>query len=284
MHLLYFRFWMKVMQELGLVDGREPVKRLVTQGIVNGPDGRKMSKRFGNVVSPRAIVGRYGADVTRLFILFAGPPQDDMKWSDEQVEGISRFVNRVWRHWQTVKSAAAGAKTADAALAVSGTPAGDLRRKTHKTIRKFTRDLENLQFNTCVAGLMELSNVLGDVPPGDAGTNGALREAYEAFALLASPLAPHLAAELWSGLGRTDELQFAAWPGFDEALVVDDQVTYAVQVNGKLRGEILVPAAASEDDIKSVAQAHEKVAAQLEGKTVRKVVVVKGRLVNFVAT
>ncbi len=282
MHLLYFRFWTKVMQELGLCAEREPVKRLVTQGIVNGPDGRKMSKRFGNVVSPRDIVGRYGADVTRLFILFAGPPQDDMKWSDEQVEGIYRFVNRVWRHFQASLPALSKVSRQAACGAAPGTPAHELRKKTHKTIRKLTRDLDNLQFNTCVASLMELSNALIDTKGDDEATAGATREAYESFALMLSPLAPHLAAELWHLLGRTDELQFASWPTFDEALTVDDTVTYAVQVNGKLRGEVAVPAAASEDEIKALATSHEKVASQLEGKQIRKVVVVKGRLVNFV--
>jgi len=280
LHLLYFRFWTKVMQELGLCESREPVKRLVTQGIVNGPDGRKMSKRLGNVVSPRAIVGRYGADVTRLFILFAGPPQDDMKWSDEQIEGIYRFVNRVWRHFNAV-----GAQLVDAppaGVAAESPAAMELRRKVHKTIRKFTRDIDNLQFNTCVAALMELSNATQELTADAPATRAALREAYEAFALLLSPLAPHLAAELWSRLGRTDELQLAPWPEHDAALVVDDEVTYAVQVNGKLRAELRVAVSMDDEALKAQALAQPKVAAQVEGKSVRKVVIVKGRLVNFV--
>ncbi len=283
MHLLYFRFWTKVMQELGLCSTREPVKRLVTQGIVNGADGRKMGKRFGNGVSPKEIVAKYGADVIRLFILFAGPPQDDMKWSDEQVEGVNRFVNRLWRQVLAALPGIAGIPVSAAAEANAGSPAAELRKKTHKTIRKFTRDIDSLQFNTCVSSLMELSNTLADVKPdGTRGTAGAIREALESFALLLSPLAPHLAAELWSRLGRAEELQFHPWPAWDEKLTVDDLVTYAVQVNGKLRGEMQVAATASEDEIKSAAGAAEKVALHLTGKTIRKTVVVKGRLVNFV--
>ncbi len=277
LHLMYFRFWTKVMQELGLCEAREPVKRLVTQGIVNGPDGRKMSKRFGNVVSPRDIVEQYGADVTRLFILFAGPPQDDMKWSDDQVEGISRFLNRVWRHFQSVKK-----DLNDEERLAAETGVNPLRRKTHKTIRKLTHDIDNLQFNTCVSALMELSNAIGAVDSTQPAPFSALREAYEAFALLLSPLAPHFAAELWEQLGRADEIQLHSWPAWDEALTVDELVTYAVQVNGKLRGEVQVPATADDEEIKATARQAERVAAHLGDKPVRKAIVIKGRLVNFV--
>lgn len=284
LHLLYFRFWTKVMNELGLCAVREPVDRLVTQGIVNGPDGRKMSKRFGNVVSPREIVGRHGADVTRLFILFAGPPQDDMRWSDDQVEGMSRFVNRVWRLFQRVLPLIDGVPASAAAEAAPGSAAQAIRKKTHKTLRKYANDFENLQFNTCVAALMELSNVLQDakVDPADRGMLGALREALEAFSVLLSPLAPHLASELWQRLGRKEELTFVPWPVFDPELVVDDVVTYAVQVNGKLRGEVQVPAGAPQHEVEAAAKTVEKVQPHLEGKTIRKAIVVPGRLVNFV--
>jgi leucyl-tRNA synthetase len=284
MHLLYFRFWTKVMNELGLTSVREPVRRLVTQGIVNGPDGRKMSKRLGNVVSPRAIVGKYGADVTRLFVLFAGPPQEDMKWSDDQIEGIARFVNRVWRLFNDTLPATRAVGRAELETVKAGTAAHELRKKTHKTIRKVTRDVDNLQFNTCVSGLMELSNKITDTAGPDIGADAAaaIREAFETFALLASPFAPHLAAEMWSRLGRSEELQFHPWPVESEALTVDELVTYAVQVNGKLRGEVQVPAAADDDEIKRLARAADKVGAHLEGKSIRKEIVVKGRLVNFV--
>lgn len=286
LHLLYFRFWTKVMQELGLCDVREPAKRLITQGIVNGPDGRKMSKRLGNVVSPKDIVAKYGADVTRLFILFAAPPQEDLKWSDEQVEGIWRFQNRVWRNFNQALPAMLAAPEGAEASAASGSAAHELRKKTHKTIRKFVRDLDALQFNTCIAGLMELNNKIqetGAPAEGDTALAGALREAWATFALLMQPLAPHMACELWSRLGREEELGLQPLPAFDEALVQDEVVTYAVQVNGKLRGEVQVPADAADDAIKAAARAVEKVVPHLEGKTIRKEIVVKGRLVNFVA-
>jgi leucyl-tRNA synthetase len=283
MHLLYFRFWTKVMNELGLCSTREPAKRLVTQGIVNGADGRKMSKRFKNGVSPTEMVSKYGADVIRLFILFASPPQDDMKWSDEQVEGSWRFVNRIWRQLTGALPELASVQVSAANDAQSGTPAHELRKKTHKTIKKFTRDIDNLQFNTCVSNLMELSNTINDTKfDGTPATAGAVREALESFALLLSPLAPHLAAEMWSRLGRTEELQTYSWPTWDESLTIDDLVTYAVQVNGKLRGEMQVALTASEDEIKAAALALDKVKAQTEGKSIKKAVVVKGRLVNFV--
>jgi leucyl-tRNA synthetase len=283
MHLLYFRFWTKVMQELGLCSVREPVQKLVTQGIVNGADGRKMGKRYGNGVSPKEIVGKYGADVIRLFILFAGPPEDDMKWSDEQVEGAWRFVNRIWRQLTGVLAEISSVPREAADEAVSGTQAHELRKKTHKTIRKFTRDIDNLQFNTCVSNLMELSNTIGDTKPdGTRATAGALREAFETFALLISPLAPHLAAEMWFRLGRTEELQFFPWPTWNDALTVDDMVTYAVQVNGKLRGEVPMALTATDEEVKDAAKQIEKVKQYLDGKSIKKAVVVKGRLVNFV--
>jgi len=283
LHLLYFRFWTKVMQELGLCTVREPVRRLVTQGIVNGPDGRKMSKRLGNVVSPRDIIAKHGADVTRLFILFASPPQEDMKWSDEQAEGVSRFVNRVWRTFVPVQERLAAACVAKAKEAAPGSPAHELRRRTHKTVRKFTQDLDNLQFNTCVASLMELSNALGEAKPdGSAELDGALREGFETFALLASPMAPHLAAELWSRLGRTEELGFQPLPAFDPALVADDVVTYAVQVNGRVRAELRVANSADAEAVKAEALALPKVQVHVAGKPIRKAIVVPGRLVNFV--
>lgn len=285
LHLLYFRFWTKVMQELGLCEVREPATRLITQGIVNGPDGRKMSKRLGNVVSPKEIVAKYGADVTRLFILFSAPPQEDMKWSDEQLDGTWRFVNRVWRNFHASLPAMRAAGQGVEREAQSGTAAHELRKKTHKTVRKFLRDLDALQFNTCIAGLMELNNKIQELgaPGADEPLAGALREAWETFALLIQPLAPHLGAELWSELGRTEEILLMPLPEFDEALVVDDVVTYAVQVNGKLRGEVQVSADADDESIKALAQANEKVSAHLDGKTVRKAIVVRGRLVNFVA-
>jgi len=273
LHLLYFRFWTKVMQELGLVGIDEPAQKLVTQGIVKGRDGEKMSKSKGNVVSPREIIEEFGADTARLFILFAAPAEKDMDWSDEQVQGQHRFLGRVWRLVQSSLPRIEGVKA-------GGAP-DELRRKTHKTILRVTQQLERLQFNTAISSLMELSNAAMDW----TGEPGSLREALQVLVQLLSPLAPHVAEELWRELGHVGdkaELGLSPWPEADPALVVDDAYQMAVQVNGKLRGEVQVAASADDAEIRDMAARDPKVAGWLQGKTVKKVVVVPKRLVNFV--
>ena len=272
LHLLYFRFWTKVMQDLGLVGIDEPAQKLVTQGIVKGPDGEKMSKNKGNVVSPREIIEEFGADTARLFILFAAPAEKDIDWSDEQVQGQHRFLGRVWRLVQASLPRIAGVKA-------GGAP-DELRRKTHKTILKVTQQLERLQFNTAISSLMELSNAAMDW----TGDPASLRESLEVLVQLLSPLAPHAAEELWRELGHEDELELgiSPWPVADPALVIDDAYQMAVQVNGKLRGEVQVSASADDAEIRDMAARDPKVAGWLQGKTVKKVVVVPKRLVNFV--
>jgi len=270
LHLLYFRFWTKVMQELGLCAIDEPAQKLVTQGIVKGRDGEKMSKSKGNVVSPREIIDEFGADTARLFILFAAPAEKDMDWSDEQVQGQHRFLGRVWRLVQGNLQTIEGVK--------AGGPPDDLRRRTHKTILRVTQQLERLQFNTAISSLMELSNAATDW----SGAPGSLREALEVLVQLLAPFAPHTAEELWRGLGHTAELSRLQWPDADPALVVDDAYQIAVQVNGKLRGEVQVAASANDAEIRDMASRDPKVAGWLQGKTVKKVVVVPKRLVNFV--
>ena len=281
MHLLYFRFWTMVMKELGLVPVDEPVKRLVTQGIVNGPDGRKMSKRWGNVVSPRDIVGKYGADAARAFVLFAGPPEKDIDWSDEQVEGASRFLARVWRlaysHHETANEKRALGGETGQALAI--------RKAAHKALKRVTEDIERLGFNTAIARVMELVNFLTPFPPSaDPAERAAMAEAVRLVAVMLSPVAPHLADQISEDYGATATLQEQGWPAFDPALAAEDAVTYAVQVNGKLRGQVQVPVDMPEEEVKALAAKDEKVSAHLEGKTVRKVVFVPKRLVNFVVS
>jgi leucyl-tRNA synthetase len=286
MHLLYFRFWHRVMHQLGLVHEDEPCKRLVTQGIVNGPDGRKMSKRWGNVVTPGPMVEKYGADTLRLFILFAAPPEKDIDWSDEQVDGLFRFISRVWRLFH----ARQGCFRAAAPEALAGAKGEflELRRKTHRTIQRVTDGFEKeLKFNTGIAALMELVNALYQLEPGeDVSERAAVREALVAVAAMLAPFAPHVAEELWHGVlgppSRERLLADEPWPSFDPALVVADTVTIAVQVNGKLRGEVQAPAAAGEAEVRALAEAEERVKAHLAGKTVRKVVFVPKRLMNFV--
>jgi leucyl-tRNA synthetase len=284
MHLLYFRFWHRVMHELGLTQEDEPCRRLVTQGIVNGPDGRKMSKRWGNVVTPGPIIQKYGADTIRLFILFAAPPEKDIDWSDEQVEGLFRFLSRVWRIFHARQECFAAP---EAALAKAAGTFQELRRKTHRTIRKVTEGLEGeLKFNTSIAALMELVNELYALEPKAEPERAAVREALLAVAALLAPFAPHAAEELWHEVGgvavRERLLAVEPWPAYDPALVAADTVTIAVQVNGKLRGEVQAPVSAGEAEVRALAEAEERVKAHLAGKTVRKVVFVPKRLLNFV--
>src|SRR5512133_1759013 len=285
MHLLYFRFWHRVMHQLGLVFEDEPCRRLVTQGIVNGPDGRKMSKRWGNVVQPGPMMDRYGADTLRLFILFAAPPEKDIDWSDEQVDGLFRFLARVWRLFHARQDCFA---VGDAAvLAAAQGEFLELRRRTHRTIQRATEGFEKeLKFNTGIAALMELVNELYQLDPKADPDRAAVREALVAVATLLAPFAPHVAEELWHEVlgaeARERLLADAPWPAFDPALVVADTVTIAVQVNGKLRGEVQAAASAGEADVRALAEAEERVKAHLAGKTVRKVVFVPKRLMNFV--
>jgi leucyl-tRNA synthetase len=284
MHLLYFRFWHRVMHQLGLVQEDEPCTRLVTQGIVNGPDGRKMSKRWGNVVTPRPMVERFGADTVRLFMLFASPPEKDIDWSDEQVEGLFRFLGRVWRLFHA-RQECFGA--GEAARKDAAGPWLELRRRTHRTVKRVTEGFgADLKFNTSIAALMELVNELYALEPASEPERAAVREALVALATLLAPFAPHAAEELWhevlgkASLGRL--LATEPWPGFDPALVAADTVTIAVQVNGKLRGEVQAPVAAGEGEVRALAEAEERVKAHLAGKTVRKVIFVPKRLMNFV--
>jgi leucyl-tRNA synthetase len=270
LHLLYFRFWTMVMSELGLCAISEPAQKLVTQGIVKGRDGEKMSKSKGNVVSPREIIGEFGADTARLFILFAAPAEKDMDWSDEQVQGQFRFLGRIWRLVQAALPKIGDAKANGAA--------DDLRRRTHKTILRVTQQLERLQFNTAISSLMELSNAAIDW----TGDPASLRECLEVLVQLLAPFAPHISEQLWRELGRTEELVLLQWPEADPALVVDDAYQIAVQVNGKLRGEVQVAASANDIEIRDTAARDPKVAGWLQGKTIKKVVVIPKRLVNFV--
>jgi leucyl-tRNA synthetase len=284
MHLLYFRFWHRVMRQLGLVHEDEPARRLVTQGIVNGPDGRKMSKRWGNVVTPGPMVDKYGADTLRLFILFAAPPEKDIDWSDEQVDGLFRFLARIWRLFHARQEAFSAPESA---LAQASGDFLELRRRTHRTIKRVTEGFEGeLKFNTGIAALMELVNALYALEPKTDPERAAVREALVALATLLSPFAPHVAEELWHEVqgpaARERLLAEEPWPAFDPALVVADTVTIAVQVNGKLRGEVQAPAAAGEADVRALAEAEERVKAHLAGKTVRKVVFVPKRLINYV--
>ncbi len=279
MHLLYFRFWSRWMKILGLSPVDEPVTRLITQGIVNGPDGRKMSKRWGNVVAPSSIVGRYGADTVRTYVLFAGPPERDFDWSDDQVEGAHRFLKRLWALASTHHAAAAAARHA-------GPWEGralEIRRLAHKCVRRVGESIERLSFNTAIAGVMECLNGLSAVETlGSEAEKAAMGEAMRLLALVLTPFAPHLCEEIAQAYGATQCTVTQTWPAYEAALVVDDVLPYAVQVNGKLRAEVQLPASAGEAEVRAAAEAEARVQAHLTGRSVRKVVFVPRRLINFV--
>ena len=292
LHLLYSRFILKVLHDAGCVSFREPFNALFTQGMIckrSEKDGQlyKMSKSKGNVVSPDELIREYGADTLRLYTLFIGPPEKDAEWNDTAVEGSFRFLNRVWRRVYETREVLAGSAGLATDLATMEAPERDLYRKLHESIAKITRDLEgDFHFNTAIAAIMELMNAI-EALPLDAASSTArravYREAVESMVVLLSPFAPHIAEELWRELGHTDSVMRAAWPVASEAAMKRDQIEMALQVNGKVRGRILVSAGADAKTIEGEALADPNVAKWLEGKTVKKVVVVPGRLVNIAA-
>jgi leucyl-tRNA synthetase len=267
------------MKVLGLAPTDEPVTRLVTQGIVNGPDGRKMSKRWGNVVSPANIVERYGADTVRMYVLFAGPPERDFDWSDEQVEGQHRFLRRVWalaalHHDRAARTDGPGPVTGKAL---------EIRRAAHKCVKRVGEAIERLSFNTAIADVMKCVNALYDAGAlENEGEAAAMGEAIRLLTAVLTPFAPHLADALAEAYGARESTAAQPWPAYDPALVVDEVLPYAVQVNGKLRGEIRIAADAGETEVRAAAEAEEKVRTALAGKPLRKVVFVPRRLINFV--
>ena len=281
LHLLYARFFTKALRDLGYVNVGEPFKNLLTQGMVI-KDGAKMSKSKGNVVDPDALIDRYGADTARLFSLFAAPPEKDLDWSDQGVEGSYRFLSRVWRLVYDTLPFVAGAGAVDPSTLSD--EARGLRRTVHKTIRKVTDDLdERFHFNTAIAAVMELVNALYAFEPKNAQENAAvLKEAVESVVLMLSPFVPHVTEELWEALGRQGGVEAAGWPVWDEAATIDEELLIVVQVNGKLRGKLTVPVDASEDAVKEAAFADEKVKPWLDGKQIRKAIYVPGKLLNLV--
>ena len=281
LHLLYARFFTKVLRDLGYCNVDEPFSNLLTQGMVI-KDGAKMSKSKGNVVDPNALIERYGADTARLFSLFAAPPEKDLDWSDQGVDGSFRFLNRVWRLVFEVLPAIKGAGAPDQEKL--GPEAKNLRRAVHKTIKKVTEDIDGrFHFNTAIAAVMELVNAIQAFSQKSAPENVAVvREAVESVVRLLAPFVPHFAEELWSEIGHEGTLEAAGWPGYDAEAAVDEEVTVVIQVNGKLRSKLMVAPDIQEEAAKSAALADEKVQPFLEGKSVKKVVYVPGKLVNIV--
>ncbi len=284
LHLLYSRFFTKVLRDMGLKRWDEPFTNLLTQGMVI-KDGAKMSKSKGNVVDPEELIQTYGADTVRLFCLFAAPPERDLEWTSEGVEGAYRFLNRVWSlvYQHRARARAAGSNDGDSEKARS------IRRLTHRTIKRVTEDITHrFHFNTAVAAIMEMINELSRVSIEEleesSAASRAFAEALRTVVTLLSPFVPHVCEELWEALGGRPGMVRVPWPTFDPALIKQDQLAIVVQVNGKKRAEITVPADASEDAVKQIALGERNVQRFIEGKTVKKMVVVPGKLLNVVVS
>ncbi|MDH3806747.1 MAG: class I tRNA ligase family protein, partial [Gammaproteobacteria bacterium] len=279
LHLLYSRFFQRVMRDEGLTDVAEPFTNLLTQGMVL-KDGAKMSKNKGNTVDPQELIARYGADTVRLFMMFAAPPEQALEWSDDGVQGSFRFLKRFWSAVQShVDTGPVGELNADALDAAQK----DLRRKTHQTIAKISDDIgRRYTFNTAVAASMELLNAVNRFEDSSDAGRAVVREALEAVILMLSPMVPHICHALWAALGHQTALIDVPWPQTDARALEKDLVEIVVQVNGKLRGRISVPADADNDTVGAQALADPNVRRFVADKEVRKTIVVPGRLVNIV--
>jgi leucyl-tRNA synthetase len=274
------------MRDLGLIKNDEPVERLFTQGMVI-KNGAKMSKSKGNVVSPDDMIARYGADATRMYSLFAAPPDRDLDWQEDGVAGVSRFLGKVYRfamkHAETARDFA---KDADSPHTLNSQIETDLCRKLHKTIRKITQDFSGRwHFNTSIAAIMELMNELSAAD--DQFVSGKIPKKLLAYLLknlvrLLAPFAPYLAFELWEQLGHTDNILRTPWPKFDEGMARENEIEIPVQVNGKLRAVVKVPADTDQDTISEAVKTDPKVQAAIAGKEIVKAIVVPGKLVNIV--
>jgi leucyl-tRNA synthetase len=284
LHLIYSRFWTKMMRDLGLVELDEPVVRLLSQGMVL-KDGSAMSKSRGNVVEPDEVVSRYGADTLRLYVLFEAPPEKEIDWTDQRLEGPARFLHRIWRfvdqEIENLRKAASVQGDEDWNATESA-----LRRKTHQTIMRVTRDVDDrLRLNTAIAAIMELTNEVYrtlDPRPGRTETWIALREATETIVRLLNPFAPHISEELWEMLGQKKGLTKTPWPTYDPSIAAQEQVILVLQVNGKVRSRVSVPADLDEEEVRQQALEDEKIRDLVEGKEVERVIVVPRRLVNVV--
>ena len=288
LHLLYSRFWCKVMRDLGLVNHSEPIARLFTQGMVQ-KGGVAMSKSKGNVVGAEEMADKYGADTGRLYTLFAAPPEKDLEWSEESIEGSWRFLNRVYRlverHAEVVRAVKSANSTAGGqAVTPNSAKEKQLLRKTHQILRRVTQDFETRwHFNSAIALIMDLTNEIYSVEPLDEGVRPEVqREVLELLTLMLAPMTPHIAAELWETLGHEDGQWTAAWPAYDAELARETEVEIVVQVNGRVRGKLKVPAGMPEEQVIPLAKAEPSVTQHLDGKRVVKHIFVADKLVNLV--
>ncbi len=273
LHLLYARFWHKILNDLGHLNTLEPFQKLVNQGLIMGEDGRKMSKSLGNVINPDDVVAEYGADAFRLYEMFMGPLEQVKPWNMQGVEGVSRFLAKTWRVAMSLNQEGeweAGDKLED------GSADEGLLKIVHATIKKVGEDIEKLRFNTAISQMMECTNAF-------TSAEKVPHTLFRDLLVLLNPLAPHLTEELWERLGYAGSCLGESWPSYDDSLLVENEIEMVVQVNGKVRSRIMIAAEAARDQVEAAAQADPKVQGHLEGLTVRKVIVVPTRLVNIVA-
>ncbi len=285
MHLLYFRFFHKALRDMGITEGGEPVMQLRNQGMVLAEDNSKMSKSRGNVVAPDVLVKKYGADTVRAYLMFFARWQQGAPWDSHGIEGTARWIRRVWALF-TDQPERSGAQTKDASsypTTASDETKKNLRRRVHQTLKRVTHDFENFEFNTIISSLMELMNEMYKAREAGAVGTPEWKEAQEIYLKMLAPVAPHIAEELWTNqLGKPYSIHQQSWPQVDEAAAKEDLVELPVQINGKVRDRITVPAEASEEEIKSAALASETVQKYLDGKKPKKVIVANKRLVSIV--
>jgi len=287
-HLLYSRFWHKFLKDIGVVNTEEPFKKMYNQGLILASDGRKMSKRWGNVINPDDIIKTFGADTLRIYEMFMGPFTASQPWNTESIIGSRRFIERVWR---------LGMKIAQPPARPNGRSGGDHSKSfsvstnttsavvateiiLHKTIKKVTEDIENFTFNTAISSLMICLNELESVANSE---QGIAKEDFKIFLQLLAPFAPHVTDELWTVMDQKQSIHLSVWPKYNPKKIVSNTVTIGVQVNGKVRAEITIPTDAKEDEVKQIAMQNEKVLYWLEGKTIQKIIYVPGRLINIAA-
>lgn len=268
LHLLYARFWHKVLYDMGIVPTKEPFHKLINQGMILGENNEKMSKSRGNVVNPDEIVANFGADTLRVYEMFMGPLEASKPWNTNGVDGAHRFLSRVWRLFITDEG------NLNPAIGKGG-GTEEFRRTWHKTIKKVTQDIEALRFNTAISQLMVFTN---EANKADELPTAAMKD----FVQLLAPIAPHIAEELWERLGHSASLTYEPWPAYDEALTVENEVEIVIQLNGKVREKMVVPVDISNEDLEKLAMSNEKVREMIEGKNIRKIIAVSGKLVNIV--
>lgn len=281
LHLMYARFFTKFLYDIGMVSCEEPFTNLLTQGMVL-KDGAKMSKSKGNVVSPEDIINKYGADTARLFILFASPPERDLEWSDQGVEGAYRFLNRVWRLVNDYAGSIINLGEMDSSTELDQA-AKDLRYKTHYTIKKVTDDLqERFNFNTAVSAIMELFNTINSYRDNPNPNLYVVKEAIESLLILLSPFCPHFCEELWLLIGNKNSINLQVWPKYDEKALIKDEVEVVVQINGKVRDRINAPVNSTEDELRKIALENSKILELTKEKKIVKIIVIPNKLINIV--